>query len=87
MKCKQYVDTHAVESVDKGIVNEEVLAQDIKDCGALAQHEKNGCDDSKWSIKQCENSSLWQVGEREHECRDSQAEAYSGSELGQQRFP
>jgi hypothetical protein len=54
---------YAIESVDKSIIDKEILAQDVENGGAFAEHEQYCCHNSQGTIHEREKRSLWQVGE------------------------
>ena len=59
--------THPVKGIDEGVLDQEGLAQDIDDGGALAEGEKDRRQDGDGSVEEGQHGRLGQVGEDEHE--------------------
>lgn len=80
-------DQGAVESVDEGIVDEKVLAEDREDGGRLAENEQHGGEDGEWTIKYRKNCGLGDVEQREHHGCHPKTERRGWYELGRERLP
>jgi len=68
----------SIKGVDEGIVNEEVLAQDVEDGRRFTEDEQDGAHDGKRTIEQGEEGDLGQIGDCEHEDRHAHTERHGG---------
>ena len=77
----------AVEGVDQGIVNEEVLAQHVEDGRALAEHQQHRGYEGERAIEDGEDGGLRHVGHDEHEYCDAEAQRHGRDQLLRERPP
>ena len=80
-------EERAVEGVDQAVFDEEGLAQDRCQGGALAQYKQSSADSSKRAGRESHNCHLRQVCEDEHEGRNPNAHSQCLWQLRDERLP
>ena len=65
--CEPREQAHPIKGIDEGVLDQEGLAQDVDDGGALAKGKKDCRQDGHGSVEDGQDGHLGQVGEDEHE--------------------
>lgn len=80
-------EKRAIKSINQGIIDEEVLAQDREDGRSFTQHKQDRCKDGKRAIEDGEKSGLWHIRDSKHQHRHTHAKRQGGHKLRGEGLP
>jgi len=77
----------AIEGVNQGIVDKEILAQDIEDGRLFTQYKQNSTNNGERPVEERQERDLRHIGDGEHQHCHPKTERYGGDQFRGERLP